>query len=355
MKIMLSGGGTIGSVSPLLAVCQAIRQREPQTEFLWVATRRGPEHRLIGEYGIPIRPIFSGKLRRYASWRNITDPLLITIGFLQSLAMVNRFKPDAVLSAGGFVSVPLVLAAQLLGKPTFIHQQDVEPGLANKLMARRATVITTASEKSRADFPNQEVTVVGNPVRPDISAGSRQRGYESFQLDPNVPTVLIMGGGTGARRLNELVLESLPRLVTFCQVIHLTGGKAARVASHARYRGYDFLTSKLADAYAVADLVVSRAGMSALSELAATAKPTILIPISASHQEANATQFIKYNAALRLDERELTAAQLTTAIQTLLDNPVQRETLSRNLRKLLPDDAADTIADLVIRHYGRRS
>ena len=123
MKIILSGGGTIGSVSPLLAVCQAIRQREPQTEFLWVATRRGPEHRLISEYGIPIRPIFSGKLRRYASWRNLTDPLLITIGFFQSLAIVRRWKPDAVLSAGGFVSVPLVRAAQRLGPTTLVPQQ----------------------------------------------------------------------------------------------------------------------------------------------------------------------------------------------------------------------------------------
>ena len=222
-------------------------------------------------------------------------------------------------------------------------------------MARHATVITAAFEKSKADFPKKEVTVIGNPVRPDISAGRRERGYESFQLDPGLPTVLIMGGGTGALRLNELVLESLPRLVTFCQVIHLTGGKAVQVASHARYRGYDFLAGNLADAYAVADLAVSRAGMSALSELAATAKPVILIPLSASHQEANATQFIKYNAALELDERELTAAQLTAAIQTLLTNTGQREALSRNIKKLLPHGAAETLAGLVLRHYESRT
>lgn len=354
MKIILSGGGTIGSVSPLLAVYQTIKSRRPDIEFLWVGTRRGPERRLISENQISFKPIFCGKLRRYFSGQNFLDPFRVLFGYFQSIFIVHQFKPDVVLAAGGFVSVPLIWAAKLLGRPALIHQQDVEPGLANKLMASSADLITVTFKKSLADFPAGKTQLVGNPVRPAIAMGSRERGLQLFKLKPELPTVLIMGGGTGARRLNDLVFDSLPQLLTFCQVVHLTGGKSQRVAEHPRYRSFDFVTTEIADAYALAQLVVSRAGMSALSELAATKKPTILIPISHSHQEANAIEFVKNNAALQLNEINLTPEQLTTAIQKLLADSVGCQTLSRNIATVMPANAADRIADIILNRYERR-
>src|SRR3989344_9571016 len=176
MRIILSGGGTIGSVSPLIAVYQAIKKQRPDTEFLWSGTRRGPEQRLVTQYGIAFQPIFSGKLRRYFSLKNFIDPSYVLLGFFQSRRLIKSFLPDVVLTAGGFVSVPLVRAAKQLRVPAVIHQQDVVPGLANRLMARSASMITAAFEKTRADFPKSAVEIVGNPVRADINAGSRERG-----------------------------------------------------------------------------------------------------------------------------------------------------------------------------------
>jgi len=348
MRIILSGGGTLGSVSPLIAIYEEIKKSQPPAEFLWLGTSDGPEESLIRSYNIPLKKIFSGKLRRYFSWRNFLDPFLIFFGFWQSLFIIFKFKPRAVLSAGGFVSVPVAWASWLLRRPLIIHQQDVRPGLANKLMAPFANIITVTFEKSLKDFPAQKTHLVGNPMRADLLTGSKEAGYKFFGLSAGLPIILILGGGTGALNLNNLVIESLEELVQFCQVIHLTGGRKQKTAEHSRYRPYDFLTDQLKNAYAVADLVIARAGLGTLTELAVLQKPAVIIPIPASHQQDNATEFFRNNAIALLDENDLSGRKFSQAIKTLLFDQVELANLSRNIAKMMPSDAAKKITAMIL-------
>jgi len=348
MKILFSGGGTIGSVSPLIAVYEEIKKQKPDTEFLWLATRNGPEIQLVSNYQIPIKHIFSGKFRRYFSFKNFIDPFFVFLGFVQSFFIIIKFKPDAILSAGGFVSVPVTWAGKILRKPCLIHQQDIRPGLANKMMANSAKIITVTFQKSLNDFPKGKTVLTGNPVRADILTGDKEEAYKFFGFTPTLPTILIMGGGTGAAKFNQLVLDSLEQLVTFCQVIHLTGGKNDKVAEHPNYRSYDFLTEQMKHAYAVADLVVSRAGMSALTELSVLGKAAIVIPIAGSHQEENAVEFFKNNAILMVEEKNLNPEGFTVAIRELLSDHVQLDGLRRNIKTIMPSDAASRIVKIII-------
>lgn len=343
MRIIFSGGGTIGSVSPLLAIYEGVKQQRPEAEFLWLATKNGPEKKLISSYGIKIKEISSGKLRRYLSLRNFFDPIFIFIGFIQSFFIILKFKPQIIISAGGFVAVPVVLAGALLKIPSIIHQQDVVPSLTNKLLAPLAKAVTVTFEKSLKDFSNKKTILTGNPVRADVLSGDKQQGLNFFKLDPSQPVVLIFGGGTGAIKLNELVFASLDSLVSFCQVIHITGGKTEAVAEHKNYRHYDFLTKEMSLAYAVADVVVSRAGMSVLTELVALRKPSIIIPMPGSHQELNATEFFKKNAIKVLHQQNLTPKNFSASIKHLLEDKVEQQNLSRNMAKVMHQDATQRI------------
>ena len=338
----------MGSVSPLIAIYEEIKTQKPNAEFLWLATKDGSEEVLIESYNIPIKKIFAGKLRRYFSWKNFLDPFLIAFGFCQSFFTILSYKPQVVISAGGFVAVPVIWAAWILRRPSLIHQQDMRPGLANKLAAPFANVITVTFEKSLADFSAKKTVLVGNPVRADLLLGSKEEGYKIFNLDSNLPTILIIGGGTGAYNLNKLVLKSLGELVQFCQVIHLTGGRIDQEVDHSRYRSFEFLTDQLKHAYAVADLVVSRAGMAVLSELSALAKPAILIPISNSHQEENAVEFFRNNAAALLKEPDLSPADFSLAIKELLFDQAELNNLSRNINKIMPKDVASRIVKIIL-------
>ena len=354
MRIILSGGGTGGSVTPLLAVAREIKARVSEVEFLFVGTRKGiPERELASFAGIPFQSIFSGKLRRYFDWRNIASPFLIKLGFIQSLFIILKTRPAAIISVGGFVSVPLVWAGRALRVPVFIHQQDVTPGLANKLMAPFARIITVSFEKSLADFPRGKPVLTGNPVRPEILKGDKKRALKKFNLEPNLPTLLVIGGGTGAKRINQLISEIASELAKFCQVIHLTGRNKFQVSSFKfqvspRYHQYEFLTEEMADAYAIADLVISRAGMGVLTELAHLSKPTILIPIPRSHQIANGQYFARKNAAVLLDEEKLTPEILLENIRQLLFSANKRSILSLNISKLVQPEAAQKIARYLV-------
>jgi UDP-N-acetylglucosamine--N-acetylmuramyl-(pentapeptide) pyrophosphoryl-undecaprenol N-acetylglucosamine transferase len=348
MRIILSGGGTIGSVTPLIAIYQEIKSRQPDTEFLWLATKNGPEIKLVSSYQIPVRAISAGKFRRYFSFRNFFDPFSVIVGFFQSLFIIAKFKPQAILSAGGFVSVPVIWAGWLSKRPCLIHQQDVLAGLANKLMAPFANIITVTFEKSLNDFPAKKTKWVGNPVRQDILAGSKEEGYNYFKLDPGLPTILVMGGGTGAANLNQLIFGGLQDLVQFCQVIHLTGGRIEKEAVHSRYHSYEFLTDQLKNAYAAADLVVSRAGLASLTEIAVLRKPAIIIPMFSSHQEKNAMEFFRHNAIALLNEKDLNSQNLVAAIRQLLADKAEQINLSKNLALMMPTDASQKIADMIL-------
>ena len=215
-------------------------------------------------------------------------------------------------------------------------------------MAPFASIITVSFEKSLADFPVKKTHWLGNPVRADILKGDKKAADNFFKLELGLPTILIIGGGTGAQSLNNLVLDSLSELVKFCQLIHLTGGRTDKTLEHPRYHPFDFLADNLKDAYAVSDLAVSRAGMSVLSELSAMAKPAIIIPISASHQEENAVEFFKNNAVKILNEDVLSTQDFSAAIKQLLFDRPELDNLSRNMAKVMPRNAAEKIAAMIL-------
>ncbi len=345
MRVLLAGGGSGGSAAPVLAVAEAMLRMRPDVECMYVGTVAGPEAALVRAAGLAFTPMRAGRLRRFATWRNLTDPGLALLGVAQAVGVVRRFHPDVAFGAGGFATVPPLLAACLLRVPISIHQQDLLPGLANRILAPFATQLTVAFPETRRSFRTSAARVVGNPVRASVLRGDRDRARKRFNLLAGVPTVLVTGGGTGALRLNELAVEAARDLVEPCQIIHLTGaGKGSRDLSHPRYHQYEFLVEEMADALAIADVVLTRAGMSALSEISALAKPAIVVPMPDSHQEANAAVFARHGAGVVLEERELTASVLAEHVRRLLDDAAGRASLAEAAARLLPADAAEAIA-----------
>jgi UDP-N-acetylglucosamine--N-acetylmuramyl-(pentapeptide) pyrophosphoryl-undecaprenol N-acetylglucosamine transferase len=357
-KIILSGGGTAGPVMPLLALHQQLLQDQPSSfDFLWVGTYDGPERSMIESSGIAFRSIPAGKLRRYLSWRNFTDIFRVAAGFISAFKLVHAEKPDLIVSAGAFVSVPLVWAGWLKRVPILIHQQDARPGLANRLSAPFASSISVTFQPSLKHFGSKAVWT-GNPVRREImeyhiavNEAIQKMGLRGDKRR----IVLIMGGGTGALAINQLVAKALPRLTEFCQIIHITGRKKGNIPEleqaeleNRNYKRFDFLqTDGLIKAYTVADIVVSRCGLGTLTELAYLGKPSILIPMPGTHQEDNADLFAREEAALVADQRELDAKSFAGLVSGLVHNPEKREKLSRNIRKVMQSNANEAMAGVV--------
>lgn len=355
MHIVFTGGGTLGPVTPLIAVIRELRALAPDAEVSWIGTRGGPEERLVREAGIPFDAVSAGKLRRYFSWKNFADPLLVAKGFFEARRLLKARKADAVVSAGGFVAVPVAWAARTLGIPVHVHQQDVRPGLANRLSLPAARSMSVALESSVADFPKRHPEWTGNPVRQELSAGSRDEAKRIFGLEDGVPVVLVLGGGTGALGLNRLVRQALPALAERVQVIHAAGpGKTDPSVASPRYHQEELLTAALPHAYAAADLVVTRAGMGALTELASLGKPAIIVPMPGSHQEDNAAAFAKIAGAAVIDERATTPQAFADAVLSLVGDGARRSAMAEGMRKANPPGAAGRIARTVLRAAGRR-
>lgn len=327
-----------------MAVAEAVRKRWPDASFLYVGTTGGPERELVKAAGLPYEAVRTGRLRRYPTWRNLIDPGLVLVGLGQAGALARGFRPDVAFGAGGFATVPPLLAARMLGVPIAIHQQDTSPGLANRILAPFAAQLTVAFPDTRLLFRTRNARVVGNPVRSTILAGDRERAHEAFRLSADLPIVLITGGGTGALRLNELAVEAATGLVDLCQIIHLTGaGRSPAPFEHRNYRRYEFLAEPMADALAATDLVVTRAGMSALSEVAALGKAAIIVPMPDSHQGANAAVFERHGAGVVRRESQLTGRELADEVRALLADAGRRSALGTAASRLLPRDAADSI------------
>lgn len=348
MKVLFTGGFTLGPVTPLLALSEEVRKRDPMVDVSWIGTYTGPERKLISEYNIPFIPICSGKFRRYISLRHIFDNFYLMVGFFQSLAHLIKSRPDVIVSAGGFVSVPVVLAGWFLRIPALIHQQDVRPGLANLLMSRFAKKITVAFKPSMVAFPKEKTSWAGNPVREEIFHSNKDEALDYFDLNKEKPVLLIIGGGTGAKRINEIVEQTLPELLKFCQVIHLTGiGKAGEKKEFTGYRRFQFLTEGMLYAYDAADLVVSRAGMGALTELAALQKPSIIVPIPNTHQENNTEIFEEQNAIQYLRQNTLHRERFVEKIKYTLDNLDRYKERAENMSKVLPRGAKTRITEYI--------
>lgn len=371
--ILLSGGGTGGSVTPLLAIAaELLKESEaPSLELVFVGGQTGPEKEMVAAFNAAMLgntsvsgaegfnvaqekmkfiPLISGKFRRYFSFLNFWDIFKIIAAWFKSFSILAAEQPDIIISAGSFVSVPLIWAAAIKKIPVLIHQQDVRPGLANKLMAPFARVITVTFEKSLADYRSKAVWI-GNPIK---NLGKYQeRGAairNKYQLNPEQSFVLVIGGGTGAAAINELIFKAAPELVGWCQIIHLAGkGKSLNqtVASN-NYRTIEFLSNEeVLSLMAVADLVISRCGLGVLTELATLSKPAILVPMPASHQEDNAAVFTHANAAVVLNQQQLTPEKLVSEIKRVLNNETLREKLKNNISKVIKRGAAEKLAGIV--------
>lgn len=354
----------MGSVSPLVAIYQELKIRDRNLEALWLGTKNGPEKEFIANYQIPYIAIKGDKIRRYLSFWNIITPIKVIWGFFQAKRVLKKFKPAAVLTAGSFVAVPVTYAAKQLKIPVFVHQQDLEIGLANKMMAPKATAITVTFSDTLGSFDIKKTFHIGNPVRREVFSGSKEKAAQIFKLNPNFKTILIMGGGTGAQVINQIILEIIGQLSENYQIIHLCG-KGKTISQQlpdyydretlkrieARYREYEFLNNEIFEAMALADLIVSRSGFSALSEFAVLGKAVLLIPIP-GHQEINAQYFAKYNAVKILKQEKLNKEAFLQALEYLLQNPGELQTLSRNISQLIDKDAAKRYVELVYQILG---
>ncbi len=341
MKIILSGGGTLGPVTPLLAIAETIKEAHPDAEFFWIGTKDGPERALVERAGIAFSYLPGGKFRRYASLRNITDIWHVAAGFFAAYRYLRSERPSVCISAGGFVSVPVHGAAWLLKIPTWIHQQDVEVGLANRMMGWIATSVTTSLEAHYEKFKKQKTRWIGNPVREEIFHGDAARVREKFGVDAALPVVFVMGGGTGSLRVNQLITEALPHLEGICHVIHLSGRERPQelIRQAANfcpwYHPMQFTDEGMPDLYAAGDVIVSRGGFGSLSEIAALGKPAIIIP-KPGHQERNVSWLADAGAVIVLDEKMSHGTLLAKTIKDLLIDTKKREDLSRELKRLLP-------------------
>lgn len=343
------GGGTLGSVSPLLAMIEAMRTRHPEMGAVFVGSRHGPERTMAEHIGIRSVAMTAGKFRRYFSWRTLLTPIEILIGFFQALLILAWSRPAIVIGSGSYVSVPMIWAAVLCRIPVYVHQQDIRVGLAIRLTAPFARRISVVFPESTAVHPTSKVVYTGNPVRRGLGAGNKQRAAQRYQLDPALKTVLVLGGSTGAAGLNALIRSVIQRGIPKTQWIHMTGGRGAqRQPSHrATYHTEDFLSVEaMADAYAVADIVISRAGLSTISELAALAKPVILVPLPGTHQQENAMYVAERGAGHIVHERD-GAATLQQAIEKLLNEDQERKRLSMKIQQLNPHDAAERAVRII--------
>lgn len=340
MKILFSGGGTLGPVTPLLAIKEVVEKKYTDAIFIWIGTKGGPEKELVDAQGISFRVISSGKLRRYASISNIADLVRIVIGFFQSLNILWKEDPDICISAGGFVSVPVHTAAWLLGIPTWVHQQDVSVGLANKLMSPMARVVTTALGETAKKFPQRKTMWLGNPVRKEILEGSASVGRKMFGIADGVPVVLALGGGTGSLKVNQLIVEAIPHLKGHAEVIHLSGrDRPQEMVSHAStlfpyYHVYQFLGREMKHAYALADVIVCRGGFGTLTEVAAIGKPCIVIP-KPGHQVDNVSLLEKVGATVLVNERTSDGLYTAKKIRELLGNAEVRRAYATRMQQTL--------------------
>lgn len=344
----MAGGGTGGSVSPLLAIAENLKNKG-DFEFLFVGTEGGPEKAMAGKAQLAFYAIMAGKLRRYFDWRNLIDIFKIKIAFWQSLFLLVKNKPELVISAGSFVAVPIVWAAWILRIPCLVHQMDIRPGLANRLMAPFAKIITVTFEKSLGDYGKKTVWT-GNPSQLKVKK-ARAEVLESFNLKKDFPIVFVVGGGTGAEAINKLIEGNIAELSSFCQIVHSTGRGKMTSVKNDNYHPFEFLDAgQMADVLSVCDLVITRAGIGTLTDLADFKKPAIIIPMPSSHQEENAQYFAEKGAGVYLKQNDLTGQKLVATIKDFLfDDEGMLERAASNIGQIMKERAAETVADLALK------
>ena len=346
--IVLTGGGTAGHVTPNIALMGRLKEQGYQISY--IGSYNGIEKTLIEELGIPYYGISSGKLRRYFDLKNFTDPFRVLKGFSEARKLLKQLKPDVVFSKGGFVTVPVVVAAGRLKIPAIIHESDMTPGLANKLCIPSAVKVCCNFPETKAHLPEGKAVVTGTPIRPELLQGDADKGRAFTGFTSEKPVIMIIGGSLGAQAVNDAIRRILPELLKDFQVVHLCGkGKKDDSKNDLKgYVQYEYIESELADLFAMADIVISRAGANAICELQALKKPNLLIPLSANasrgDQILNARSFEKQGFSMVLEEEAITDEVLLKAVHDLYDH---RETYRAAMENAPGQDSISVICDLI--------
>jgi UDP-N-acetylglucosamine--N-acetylmuramyl-(pentapeptide) pyrophosphoryl-undecaprenol N-acetylglucosamine transferase len=355
-KFILSGGGTGGHIYPAIAIADELKFCFPDAEFLFVGAKDKMEMQKVPQSGYQIKGLWIAGLQRKISLPNLMFPFKLVDSLWESKKILKRFQPDVVIGTGGFASGPLLKMASMMGIPTVIQEQNSFPGITNKLLSKKADVICVAYENLEQFFPKEKMVLTGNPVRQDLIdiESKRTEAIQHFNLDPNKKTLLVLGGSLGARRLNQLIEKELENIVSQNVQIVWQCGKLY-FEDYKKYNAnnvqvFPFI-ERMDLVYAAADIVLSRAGASSVSELCIVGKPVIFIPspnVAEDHQTKNAKSIVDKKGGLLLKESELDA-EFSLVFEALLKDQGKQNQLSENIKQLAMPEATKTIVDEIVK------
>ncbi len=347
-KIVLTGGGTAGHVTPNIALLPHLK--EADFEVSYIGSYDGIEKRLISDFDVPYYGIATGKFRRYFDLKNFTDPFRVVKGFTEAKRYLKEISPDVVFSKGGFVSVPVVRAAASLGIPCIIHESDMTPGLANKLCIPVASKVCCNFPETYELLPKGKAVLTGSPIREELAMGSKEAGLNLCGFHNMKPIIMVIGGSLGAANVNLYVRKALPALLEKYQIVHICGKDKIDnlLLNTAGYKQFEYVKEELKDLFAMADIVISRAGANAICELLALKKPNLLIPLSAKasrgDQILNANSFKSQGFSMVIDEDDLTEEILIEAVDNLY---AERSTYQKTMEESSLTDSISQIMNLI--------
>ena len=347
-RIILTGGGTAGHVTPNIALLPELKKHNYEVHY--IGSYEGIEKKLIEEFNIPYHAISSGKLRRYFDPKNFSDPFKVIKGYRQAVKLMKQLKPDVVFSKGGFVTVPVVLAVKRCKVPTIIHESDMTPGLANRICIPCATKICANFPETVKALPAEKTVLTGTPIRKELFSGNKMLGLEFCGFNIKKPVILVIGGSLGSVVVNDAVRSILPTLLKKYQVIHLCGKDKVdeSLKGTPGYVQFEYIKKELSDLMDAADIVISRAGANAICEILALRKPNILIPLSAAasrgDQILNAGSFEKQGFSYVIKEEDLTGTVLENAVEEVYH---KRDDYINAMTKSKLNNSIETIVNLI--------
>ena len=346
-RIVLTGGGTAGHVTPNIALLPSLRDADYDIHY--IGSFEGIESRLIPDFDVPYYGISTGKFRRYFDLKNFSDPFRVMKGYLDAKKILKELKPDVVFSKGGFVAVPVVKAAADLKIPCIIHESDMTPGLANKICIPLSKKVCCNFPETLKNLPTGKAILTGTPIRSELTKGNRIHALDLCGFTPDKPVIMVVGGSQGSAGINQVVREALPKILEKFQVIHICGKDKVDnlMLSIPGYKQFEYVKTELKDLFALADLVVSRAGANAICELLALKKPNVLIPLSAGSrgdQILNAASFEEQGFSIVIREEALDCFSLVEKINELYDT---KETYISKMNESGQTDAIPKIMELI--------
>ncbi len=361
LRVIISGGGTGGHIFPALAIANAIKKNNPTAEFLFVGAKGKMEMEKVPAAGYKIEGLWISGLQRKLTLTNLLFPLKVISSIMRSYALIRKFKPDVAIGVGGYASGPMLYAAAGKKIPALIQEQNSYPGITNKILAKRVKKICVAFKGMEKYFPAEKIILTGNPVRENMVdiEGKKAEAHQFFNLDPSRPVILVVGGSQGARSINlaiesnlNLLGESNIQLIWQCGKLFYQRSVDAinKMPGNMGLHSYDFIT-RMDLAYAAADVIVSRAGASTVSELAIVGKPAILVPLPTAaedHQTKNCQELVDNDAAILIKDTDANSVLVKNAV-SLVKNESKRNTLSNNISKMALRNAAEVIATEVIK------